>query len=522
MLSINKELVGRQGIKIVLRPAKDKQPTNASPVKVNTSPITYLMNDPSTPHLVKQVAVPPPPSNPAFTVVGYQGGGSEPESIQGQAANVMVTITNSLDNVNRHAEKKIARWSTARSLNVYPRAGRSLNAYYDRRTLSFFYEKDPGGTGRDIYTASSADIVAHELGHAILDAYRPDLWNLAYIEGWAFHEAFGDLNAFLTTLQNDEIIHHILNETGGHMGSNNLASRIAEEFGRAVWTAEGVAGGRNPNWLRNLWNDFKYIDPSTLPNEGRDDAICAEPHNFSRIISGAIYDVFVMIYGDNLAKKVEPVQAVKNARDTISRFLFKTIQHAPAQPNFFESIVKTMLWCDFSTDKLYHDRMWDIFVNRNLITPVTIMHVGLNLNTKPEVRPLTRLHVSNHMERLGVSSLSHNPLMKLQVDVSSHTQDSVEAAHHMLKYLHETDKVGKRDDTPFEICDGKLVRSHFACGCGSISVANNATNPTQIEYYRPYKPQNHNGCGCGRKPDPAVVNRPTVKVGCFIRYQVRK
>jgi hypothetical protein len=515
MLSDNKHL-WKRGIKIVLRPQSVQ-----APVRINPNPITYVLNDPSTPQLVKQVPVPAYPSNPAYTVAGYQGGGTEPSSETGQAANVMVTIVNSLDNVNRHSEKKIGRWSTARNLNVIPRAGRGFNAYYDRRTLSFFHEKDPGGTGREIYTADSADIVAHELGHAILDAYRPDLWNLAYMEGWAFHEAFGDLNAFLTTLQSDEIIHHILNETGGHMGSNNLASRIAEEFGRAIWTIEGDKSGRNPNWLRNLWNDFKYVDPSALPNEGRDDVICAEPHNFSRVISGAVYDIFVMIYGDNLAKKVEPMQAVKNARDAISRLLFKTIQHAPSQPNFFESIAKTMLWCDFSADKMYHDRMWDIFVKRNIIKPVTIMQVGFNLLEKPEVKPLTRLHVSNHMDRLGVSSLAHNPLMKLQVDVSGHTQESVEAAHHMLKFLHETDKVGTRYDTPFEICDGKLVRSHFTCGCGSSS-ANNANNPTQIEYYRPYKPQNHNGCGCGRKPDPAVVNRPTVKIGCFVRYQVKR
>ncbi len=44
-----------------------------------------------------------------------------------------------------------------------PAAGADMNAYYDRRSLRFFYYNH---RGRNVYFGDSADIVAHELGHA--------------------------------------------------------------------------------------------------------------------------------------------------------------------------------------------------------------------------------------------------------------------------------------------------------------------------------------------------------------------
>lgn len=51
-----------------------------------------------------------------------------------------------------------------------------LNAFYDRLSLSFFQVDAAGG---DSYrSGASTDVVAHEAGHAFLDAIRPDLWGL--------------------------------------------------------------------------------------------------------------------------------------------------------------------------------------------------------------------------------------------------------------------------------------------------------------------------------------------------------
>lgn len=487
--------------------------------RFNTAPINYLINDPTTPQLVKSVPVPDQINNPSFNVMGYQGGGFETHTAQGQAASVMVTITNSLKNINNSTEKKLAKWSGTRNLLVLPRAGKTLNAFYNRKSLAFFYDKDPS-TGQDVFASDSSDIVSHELGHAILDAYRPDLWSVAYLETWAFHEAFGDINALLSFLCHDEAINHILNETGGNLDAKNAASRIADQFGQVVWLVEGKDSGRDPLALRNLINNFKYSEPSKLKKKGSDAELLGEPHNFSRIMSGAIYQIFVMMYKDHLTKGVQPIEAVKKARDIVSRYIVRAIQNAPVQPAFFESIAKTILWCDWSTpERPYHNRMWDIFVERNIIKPVSLMSNKLMYSHRPMVKPLTTVKINNNLT--GVRALNYNPFHNLEVVVSSQSEESVDAAKTMFNYLVDSGKLSE-EGTPFVVSDGKLVRSHFACCGGSYNLSQ--PSKYQPEFHKPYKPQNNAGCGCGcgKKIDPEIAARPTVKRGCFIRYQVAK
>ena len=80
------------------------------------------------------------------------------------------------------------RWQPGRTLRVTLDAGVDLNAYYDRRGLSFFHDT----VGRTtVYSGESPDVVCHELGHAVLDALRPELWDAMSVEVAAFHESFG-------------------------------------------------------------------------------------------------------------------------------------------------------------------------------------------------------------------------------------------------------------------------------------------------------------------------------------------
>src|SRR6185295_18081466 len=74
-------------------------------------------------------------------------------------------------------------------LLVVPRAGDTANAFYERysRSLQFFHVDRPG-VGR-VYTAASQDIVAHETGHAVLDAIAPDLYDAVTPQSLAMHEA---------------------------------------------------------------------------------------------------------------------------------------------------------------------------------------------------------------------------------------------------------------------------------------------------------------------------------------------
>lgn len=86
------------------------------------------------------------------------------------------------------------KWQPGAVLLVDLDHGEDLNAYYDRVGLRFFH----GSAGKKtVYSGESPDVVCHEMGHAILDSIRPELWDAASAEIAAFHESFGDMSAIL-------------------------------------------------------------------------------------------------------------------------------------------------------------------------------------------------------------------------------------------------------------------------------------------------------------------------------------
>ena len=92
-------------------------------------------------------------------------------------------------------EGPLTQWQNGgKLLPLSPNGGSALNAYYDRAALSFF-EWETGA--KKTFSGASTDAVAHEAGHAFLDAIRPELWDSVYTEVAAYHEAFADCIALL-------------------------------------------------------------------------------------------------------------------------------------------------------------------------------------------------------------------------------------------------------------------------------------------------------------------------------------
>ncbi|MDQ4097037.1 MAG: hypothetical protein M3144_04115, partial [Actinomycetota bacterium] len=119
-------------------------------------------------------------------------------------------------------------WQIGRELPVKLDAGDKLNALYNRQNLLFFHAAVKGQT---VFTGESPDVVIHELGHAMLDAIRPQLWNALSGEVAAFHESFGDMAALLTALQLPSVQTAILAETGGVLNRSTRFSRLSEQLG---------------------------------------------------------------------------------------------------------------------------------------------------------------------------------------------------------------------------------------------------------------------------------------------------
>jgi hypothetical protein len=178
-------------------------------------------------------------------------------------------------------------WRTGASLPVRLDAGPRIGGSYRRTAgIEFFHEI---ADGRTFFACESPDLVCHELGHAILDIIRPEIFNVADIEQSAFHESFGDISALLCALQVPQVRAAVLSETGGHIQRDSRVSRFAESIGL-------VQNRKRPElssaaFLRNASNPFNYKPPTICPTSGPHTILTAQSHNFCRVFTGAFLEL---------------------------------------------------------------------------------------------------------------------------------------------------------------------------------------------------------------------------------------
>ena len=450
--------------------------------KANDKPIDFLLNDMTTPELVKTMVAPVPPANPKFAVKDYQGGGFPRDSVQAEAANCHVTVANTLHFFNkftgRDGIKPLTKWGRTGILAVIPKAGVDLNAFYNGKSMQFFYFMDPS-VQRIVSTADSTDIVAHELGHAILDSHRPDTWSAASLEVWSFHEAFADLTALLHIMSYDEILIHSLNECGNDITKPSTMTRLAEDVGRAIYSLVDENSGRRPDCLRSVINDFKYIDPAKLPEEAPHNELAAECHSFGRVFLGAFYDFLVAVYKDTLSLGQEPLASLKHARDVTGQYVLRAIQNAPLNARFYDSVGRTLLWVAKNTDGgRYYEQMRSALTGRRIIglgvKSLSVAPVPEEGETMVKIQSKTTVKLSDHF---AIRAMSDNPLYEVEVEIPMEEaylydndrnvidsvtitpEESYSVAQDFINYLHLTNSVGDTAATPFEVKDGKLVRT---------------------------------------------------------------
>jgi hypothetical protein len=216
-------------------------------------------------------------------------------------------------------------------LRVLPRAGEAANAFYDREsgTLQFFYFKNPHDRDQTIFTSLSRDIVAHETGHALVDAIAPALYDAMTPQSLAVHEALADLTALMTAFQSNSLRLRVLELTRGSIRDPNAFSSLAPEFGRAL-DESGRAGA-----LRSLWND-KTLDPEdrSIDERGKPNSVDrTDPHALSEVLSGALYRVMVRMYEQKWAGYgggfSASGRALADALRTFQRLVFHAVDFLP-------------------------------------------------------------------------------------------------------------------------------------------------------------------------------------------------
>jgi hypothetical protein len=192
-------------------------------------------------------------------------------------------------------------------LLVLPHAGYQDNAFYDRNTgaLHLFYFEGPDG--KPVYTCLSHDIVAHELGHAVLDGLKPGYNEVCSPETAGFHEYFGDAIAMLASLNNRQIAQLVTAGAPARLSAKNVVSAIASEFGAAIHGLE------KQDYLRGAFNNRKM----------RDLRGTFEEHDWSEILTGVYYDLLQYLYVRNLKDVTREADGAKRNQQHAIRSLMR-------------------------------------------------------------------------------------------------------------------------------------------------------------------------------------------------------
>jgi hypothetical protein len=229
-------------------------------------------------------------------------------------------------------------------LLVVPRAGEWANAFYERATRSLQFFSFVGTSGAQVHTALSRDVVAHECGHALLDAVVPSLYDSSTPQSVAIHEAVADLVAVIMALDSGRLRQAVLVLGDNSIAGQNAFNAIAEEFGMARPGADGMARRA----LRDLKNDATL---ESLAGE--------RPHILSTLLSAIFYDTLSTIFSKLFDDGQEPGEdgrtptpaaaankALGTAQVIFRRFLLRGIDYLPPGELSFADVGRATLAAD--------------------------------------------------------------------------------------------------------------------------------------------------------------------------------
>jgi hypothetical protein len=416
------------------------------------------------------------------------------------------------------------QWSTDQQpMQVNLDEGEDFNAFYARDSgLNFFHgQVENVAPPVTVFSGASPDVSCHELGHAILDAVKPELFNAMSLEVAAFHEGFGDISSMLSKLQSASLRDFVLQQTRGHLGSNSRLSQLARQLGWAIRVqVDPTAVDRDS--LRNTSNNFFYRDPTGLPPMAPATQLASEPHSFSRVFSGAFLDVMAAMF------KIGPASFAGTDSDKLlavtvdaGKLVIEGVRVASVAPGFYSQVAAGMIQADQSlTGGRYRTALTSSFIQRGILSPTAAMSLVQTLREHSDAFGVTgrapsrqqlqfegesdgykktaqdapNLPLRPLVTRFGITLHVHMPAEGARFPVAAaaltggtqETSSAEEDARSFVEDLIQRDKIshkGATDAIPAELTspgeaspyhkthyvireDGKTVlrRHHFDCG----------------------------------------------------------
>lgn len=248
----------------------------------------------------------------------------EPGTPEFDCAHTFAVSRMVLDMYDRHNGGPVGfAWGSDR-ITLFPHATLPANAVYSRDTRALAF-----GTLRSAYVADrvfvcrSADVVAHEMGHAVLDGLQPGWLGNGVPQTGALHESFGDLTAMFLSLSQPDVAQAVLADCEGNLFGGSFLSSVAEEFGAGLGRSCGLRNADNGLTLRGVSDD---------------------PHELSQVFTGALYDALIEIASDHSdTDEYIVIRALMTAADRLCRLLFDSLKAAPAEGAGFSDVARLML-----------------------------------------------------------------------------------------------------------------------------------------------------------------------------------
>jgi hypothetical protein len=316
-------------------------------------PINFIPNDPlalSSMPMRQQAPQPNRPANRAgFTFIGAVGEGlfnpGSPEFLFWQCREAALMAMATWEVLDGNLSQWARVTPNRSSLALLQDDGVDLNAFYDGQSLSFFHFQTGAKT---TFSGASTDVVAHETGHSLLDAIRPDLWDTNFLEVGAFHEAFGDCMALLTALS-DRATREALLAASPDLGAANFLEATAEDLSDGVKRARGA--NHPAAQPRHALNTFRWQLPTTLPPSGPPQVLSSEVHSLGRVFSGCFYDTLRNIFASS-AHQTEAT--LLTAAQTAGKLLIAGARNAPEVARFFRAVGRAMTLADEASNNGAH------------------------------------------------------------------------------------------------------------------------------------------------------------------------
>jgi hypothetical protein len=135
-----------------------------------------------------------------------------------------------------------ARNQFVRRLRIYPHALRRDNAYYSPAHNALLFGYFPANSqvsdltppGTMVFSCLSADIVAHETTHALLDGQARSLREASNPDVRAFHEAFADIVALFQQFTYRDLVRREIARARGDLSAASLLGGLARQFGEGT------------------------------------------------------------------------------------------------------------------------------------------------------------------------------------------------------------------------------------------------------------------------------------------------